>query len=221
MLLLLILRSTLTVSANSNGITGGMFVPILVLGAVLSAIIGELLEQITELSPDYYTLILALGITACISGMMKMPLTAILFSIEALSCYDNILSVILVSAITFIITEIFGTKSINESVLENKMKGLNNNRKLNVIDTFVTVQRGAFAIGKQIRDIFWPANLFVLSLRHNERQSAQVDEHGGKIIKQGDILHIRYSTFDENETRHELTAIVGQQEYEENQIDII
>ncbi len=221
LVLILIVRTTLTLSANTNGITGGVFVPILALGALVSAILGKTIELVFGLSAEQYAIVLVLGITACIAGMMKMPLTAIMFSIEALSCYDNILPVITVAATAFAITEIFGVSSINENVLEHKIKRLNESKTAEVFDTFVTVQDGAFAVGKQIRDIFWPANLFVLSVQHDPNRNAQVDEHGEKIIHEGDILHVRYSTFDESQTKAELTAIVGDQSYAETKADII
>lgn len=221
LLLILVVRSTLTLCANSNGVTGGMFIPILALGAVLSAALGKAMGYAFGLDSEYYMIILVLGITACISGMMKMPLTAIIFSVEALSCYENILYVIVTAAVAFIITECFGVNSINESVLDNRIEEFNEGKVSKVIDTFVTVQSNSFAIGKQIRDIFWPANLFVLSLQHDKAHGAQVDEHGGKVIREGDILHVRYSTFDEVQTKEELTAIVGEQEYSEIETDII
>ena len=123
--LILIVRSFLTVSANSNSITGGMFVPLLALGAVLSVIIGEIIGAFFINSNEYYTVILALGITACIAGMMKMPLTAIVFSLEAFSLYKNIFSVILVVLVSYIITEISGVKSINDYVLDKRIKNQN------------------------------------------------------------------------------------------------
>lgn len=221
LVLILIVRTTLTLSANTTGITGGVFVPILALGAVISAILGKVIASVFGLSAEQYALVLVLGITACIAGMMKMPLTAIIFSLEALSCSENILSVIIVAAAAFAITEIFGVRSINENALEHKTEQLNASKTAEVIDTFVTVQADAFAIGKQIRDIFWPANLFVLSVRHDPDRGAQVDEHGEKIIHEGDILHVRYSTFDESQTKAELTAIVGDQSYAETKTDII
>ena len=89
------------------------------------------------------------------------------------------------------------------------------------IDTFVTVQKGAFAIGKQIRDIFWPSNLFVLSIKHDDTKTAAVDKHGEKAIREGDLLHVRYSTYDEVQTREELMAIVGEQVYNEAETDTI
>jgi len=215
LILILIVRSTLTLSANSNKLTGGIFIPLLALGAVLSSILGESIEFIFGLEHEYYTVILILGIAACISSMMKMPLTAIVFSIEALGCYENILYVIIVSGISYIVTEIFGAKSINDSVVDSRIEEINEGKELKVFDTYVTVEKDAFAIGKQIRDIFWPANLFVLSLKHNENASPEVDEHGGKLIREGDILHVRYSTYDEEASKAELFAIVGNLEYKE------
>ena len=221
LLLLLLFRSLLTLSANSNGITGGLFVPILALGALVGSVLGKLLLYLPDVGHTQYMVILVLAITACIAGMMKMPLTAIMFAVEALGCYDNILYVVTAAAFAYAIPELLDAESINDSVLERRTKQLVDATPGKVIDTFVTVQKNSFAIGKQIRDIFWPANLFVLSLKHDETRRAEVDEHGGKEIREGDILHVRYSTRDEAQTREELTAIVGEQVYQEKETDII
>ncbi len=221
LILILLVRSTLTLGANTNRITGGVFIPILAIGSVLSSILAQGIEKLFGLEGDYHVIILLLGITACISGMMKMPLTATAFAVEALNLSNNILFVIVVSITAFIITEIFDAKSIYDSVLENKIETQNHGKTAKVIDTYVTVQAGSFAIGKQIRDIFWPANLFVLSIKHTEDINAEIDEHGGKAIRNGDILHVRYSTFDEKLTKEQLTSIVGEQEYAESETDSI
>ena len=198
-----------------------MFVPILALGALVGSVLGKLLLYLPDVGHTQYMVILVLAITACIAGMMKMPLTAIMFAVEALGCYDNILYVVTAAAFAYAIPELLDAESINDSVLERRTKQLVDATPGKVIDTFVTVQKNSFAIGKQIRDIFWPANLFVLSLKHDETRRAEVDEHGGKEIREGDILHVRYSTQDEAQTREELTAIVGEQVYQEKETDII
>ena len=217
--LLLLVRSTLTLFANTNKLTGGMFVPFLALGAILSATVGKTIEVIFGLDPTYFSVILVLGITACIASMMKTPITAIVFAVEALGCHDNILYVIIVSAVSFVICEMFGAKSVNDAVMEDRVEELNEKKTAKVIDAYLIVEKGAFAIGKQIRDIFWPANLFVLSLKHDENRPAEVDEHGGKAIRAGDTLHVRYSTFDEALTKEELAAIVGKYAYSETIVD--
>ena len=221
LLLILVVRSTLTLFANTNGITGGIFLPLLSLGAVLASVLGQIFERVFHLSEPYYVLILVLGITGCIAGMMKMPLTAIVFAVEALGCYDNILYVIVVAVAAFMITEIFEVHSINDTVLESRAHAQNEGKEFRVIDTFVTVQPGTFAVGKQIRDIFWPRNLFVLSVQHGRQHGAEVDEHGGKEIREGDILHVRYSTYEEEKTAEELMAIVGEQVFTQSVDEIV
>jgi len=220
LILILIVRSTLTVSANTSGITGGIFLPTLAIGGVMSAIIAEVLTRYCSVSEQYYSTILVLGITACIAGMMKMPLTAIVFAVEALSCHNNVLYVIVVAAVSFVITEIFFTKSTNDNVLEARVESQNKHREHKVIDTFVTVKAGSFAVGKQIRDILWPSNLFVLSLTH-QKEGAEVDEHGGTYLRENDVLHIRYLTYDEETSKSEIHNIVGQQDYDETATEVI
>ena len=117
LLLILFVRTTLTLSANVSGITGGMFLPILSLGALVSSILGK---AFVALGGDtrLYSVIIVLGITACIAGSMKMPLTAIVFSLEALSCHDNIIPVVITAFVAYLITELFGVKSINDTIIE-------------------------------------------------------------------------------------------------------
>ena len=218
LVLILLVRSTLTLSANSLSLTGGIFLPLLALGATLASILGETLQACFGLGDEYYKIILILGIVACISGMMKTPLTAIVFAVEALSCYENILSVIVVSLVAYIIPEVFGVESINDRVLERRVEHLNEGKQVRVIDLFVAVQEKSFAVGKQVRDILWPANTFVLSVKSNSSRKAEMDEHGSKMIYEGDVLHIRLSTTDVERTKDELFAIIGEQVCEEQEV---
>ncbi len=210
LIFILIARTTLTIGANTNGISGGMFIPSLAIGATVSAIIGRSL-LLMGLDEKFYSIILVLGIVATLSGFMKSPLTAIIFSIEALSCHENIISVIMVSLIAYFLTELFEAKSINDSAMETRVEEQNEGKKSTVNNVAVTVQKGAFAVGKQIRDIFWPANMFVLSVQKAKTHSTEVDEHGGKELSVGDVLNVQYSTLDEKETLYELEGIVGKQ----------
>ena len=207
---MLLVRATVTLFANTSNITGGLFVPILALGALFSAILGRVVILL-GVDESYWILILVLGITACVSAMMKMPLTAIVFAVEALSCYNNILYVIVVAVVSYVITEFFGVKSINDKVIEHREESIRRGKEAKLTEAFVTVAEGSFAVGKQIRDILWPNNLFVLSLKYSSNSQIEVDEHGGKSIRAGDVLHVRYSTYDPEKTLEELYAIVGEQ----------
>lgn len=211
LLILLLARATLTLCANSNRITGGIFLPILAVGTLVSSLIGKAVEGILPLGGEYYEIILLLGITACISGIMKMPLTAIVFAAEALSCYNNILHVIVVAGVAYVITEIFSVESINDRVLDNLIDEINDGKEPSVIDRYVTVKEGAFAVGKQVRDVFWPAGVFILSQNHKNPYKED-DDHTAKAIHAEDVLHVRCTTFNAERTEEELAAIIGAEE---------
>ena len=208
LLVILIVRTTLTLSANASGITGGTFIPVLALGALVASILGESFIA-WGLDPQLYTSIIVLGITACISGAMKMPLTAIVFSLEALSCHNNIVPVIIVSFVAYLITELFGVKSVNDTVIELREDYEETGKAHTLIDTYVTVQAGSFAVGRTVKDIIWPRNLFILSVKHPSRLSSET--HGGREIMVGDVIHIRCNTTDIDATNQELFAIIGEQ----------
>lgn len=208
LLLLLLVRSSLTLCSNANRITGGIFLPLLAIGAIVASIIAKTFEATLSLDKSYYSVILVLGIVSCIAGMMKMPLTAIVFAIEALSCYDNILYVIIVSGVTYIITEIFGAESINDRVLEYRVDEINEGKEIEILDAYVTVKEKSFALGMHVRDIFWPNGLFVLSHKHT-LPIDQRDQRAIKAIHEGDILHVRCKTYDLSQTKEELEAILG------------
>lgn len=207
LVLLLIVRSTLTLCANSNRISGGIFLPLMAVGALVSAIIAKIFEQF-GLDSSYCTVILVFGIVACVAGMMKMPLTAIVFAVEALSCYDNIIYVIITAGVAFLITEIFGAESINDRVLENRVEEINEGKTPAIIDRYVTVSPGAFAVGMHVRDIFWPNGVFVLSHKHTLPVDRR-DKRAVKAIHEGDILHVRCTTFDVERTEEKLKDILG------------
>lgn len=194
---IIIVRSVLTISANLNGITGGIFLPLLAIGATACALLAKGMVA-AGMAPQYTTIVLALGICGTVAGMMKMPLTAILFGIEALGLSNNILAVIITATIAFFIPEIAGENSISESVLENRIEHILSNKENRQGEMKVTIEKGSFAIGKEVRDIFWPNGVFVSSIEHIR---------SGPLFHQGDTLVISYNTRDFDEMEKEIFAI--------------
>lgn len=211
LILILIFRTVMTLLSNNEGITGGLFIPTLTIGAIVSSLLATLLVKLNLIDASYYSSIVAIGIACSIASMIKTPITAIIFSIEALGCFNNITFVIVGVAISYIITEIFKVKSFNELVIDNRLEKEHKDKSPLVVDTYLEAKKDCFAIGKSIRDIFWPNNLFVLSITHNENAPV-VDSGGGKVICELDILHVRFETYNIDYTKEELLNILGEQE---------
>lgn len=118
LLLVVLIRSVLTLSANAAGLTGGTFLPQLAIGAALSAAIASLLLQ-WGVPEAYAPLLVTFGLCGCVAGMMKMPITALAFSVEALGLSDNLLSLLLVVGLSYLLPKLFRQVSICDYVLEH------------------------------------------------------------------------------------------------------
>lgn len=115
--MLLVLRTTLTLSANANGVTGGMFLPQIAIGAVFAAILGGLAARLPILGADYYTIVLVLGIAAAVAGLMRLPFTAMLFGVEVLTGWGYLLPVVIAAATAAVIVKLGGIPSVTDCVL--------------------------------------------------------------------------------------------------------
>ena len=212
LLVAIAIRYFLTVGTNVTGITGGLFIPSLALGAAIGSLVGKALAFTGATSPEYVGVCVTLGMSACMSGFMKMPLTAIAFSLEALGGTNNVVAVILAVSISYAVVEFTGAKSINDAVIAAKIERLRAGKSPVVTDTFVTVLPKSFVVGKEIKDVLWPNNLIVLSIKHSADSGAVMDVDGEKLIREGDVLHIRYSTYEVKTTTEELVSLIGEQE---------
>jgi hypothetical protein len=115
------------------------------------------------------------------------------------------------------VTEIFGVKGINDKIIDNIIKTQEETHKRLIIDTHITIQKGSFAEYRHVKDIIWPSNFFLLSIIPSKTRQAHIDQEGSMTLHEGDVLHIRYATFDEQHTKEELISIVGEQDYDETE----
>ena len=140
------------------------------------------------------------------SAFVRTPITAIIFSVEALGAFDNILPVIVAVTVSYIIIELMALECFYEKVIHTKVKEETKDKEKSVIDDRFEVKSGAFIIGKEIRDILWPLGCIVLSVRKKGSSST----HSTGLIEEGDTLHIHANTYDEQKTLFELKTILGE-----------
>ena len=212
-LALLLVRSVLVILSNDVGATGGLFTPLLVFGALIGSVFGEAMIALGVLELKYFMLMVVMGMAAFFAGSVRTPLTAIVFSVEVLSGFGNILPILLSILMSFVIVETIGVTSINEIAMEREIHKEHKGKKRQVVDTEVEVKPGAFAIGKEPRDILWPPFCRVMFVRRGEKAK---DAYEGGVIREGDILRLNFTTFDAEHTAAELRAIVGEQDVFEN-----
>lgn len=206
---LLLLRAVLVILSNDVGATGGLFTPLLVFGALIGSISAEAFVGMGIMDERYFPLLVVIGMASFFSASVRTPLTAAVFSIEVFSGFSNILPIFLAVIISYLIVEIIGVTSINEIAMEREIHRQHKGKTRKTVDVHLVAKPGAFAIGKEPRDILWPAFCHVLSVREGEED--EKDSYEGGAIKENDILRLNFTTYDPDATAAELCAILGEQ----------
>lgn len=200
-------RAILLMVANNLGVTGGLFVPTLTFGAIIGSLTSRVFIALGILPEEYAPILIIIGITAFLSAVSRIPITAVVFSIEALNGLVNILPIALGAALSYAVIEIAGISSFNDLVIETKVKEENKGKSPYLVDTIFIIKSNAFAIGKEIRDILWPPTCVITSVRKKPNSNIH-----SPFLEEGDVLHLHYRTTTPEYTFQQLENLVGKQE---------
>ena len=212
LLLALVVRAVLMIFANSEGVTGGIFVPNLAFGAMIASLVSDGLISTGIVEEEYYTILIVVGMASFLAASSRTPLTAIIFSAEALCVASNVMPVVFGVVVSYCIVEISGKISFADAVIEARAEAVHEGKSPIIVNTFFTVQEDSFADGMEIRDILWPPTCTVLSIDRNLSNEHHQSSHE---LRSGDVVHLHYLTYDPDQTFATLSAILGEQSEDE------
>ena len=207
-----VIRGALLIFSNTQGISGGIFIPTLAFGAIIAALVAEIFISTGLISEEYHSILIVIGMTSFLSASSRIPLTALIFAAEALCVTYNILPVAVGIIIAYFVAEASGKESYTDTVIETRTEAAHEDRLAVIVDSNMTVQPGAFATHMELRDIIWPPTCVILSI---SKKHSVIHEHQSKI-EEGDTLHIHYRTYNTKETQRALYDILGEQPKDKN-----
>ena len=208
LILLFLARAIGMMVSNTSGATGGVFLPTLAFGAIIGALCADGMIALGLIEEEHYLLMVALGVCAFLGATSRIPLTACVFGIEALCMINNVLPVVLATTVAMLIVESSGLDDLTDKIIEAKLHKITNGRRPVTVEVPLVVSADAFAVGKELRDVLWPSACVVVSFkraRHDESHS---------VIGEGDVITVRYDTYDPPVTERELSSLVGRQSEE-------
>ncbi len=118
LLMYFILRFTLTMVSYSTGAPGGIFAPLLLIGALIGAIFGHIALGIYPYANFDFTVWGVLGMAGYFSAIVRAPVTGTILILEMTGAYDLLLPLMIVSIISYSIPEYFKDKPIYEALLQ-------------------------------------------------------------------------------------------------------
>ncbi len=117
LVLIFLLKFVLMSSSYSSGLSGGLFMPVLFLGAVGGGIFGTSLVELGVEHIDVGAFAL-LGMTSLLVAVIRTPFTAFVMLFEMTRNYELILPLMISSIVAYKISSLLNPESVYESVAE-------------------------------------------------------------------------------------------------------
>ena len=171
LLLFTVVKILFTSTSFGSGIPGGIFMPILAVGALTGTAVGLIAMHYgmpSKYIPDFAVCAMA----GALSSSVKAPVTAILLIAEMTGSLIHLLPVAACSFIALLLSDILKVAPIYEALLERIVEGkgepLNNNTVGGVLE--VPVEFGSDAAGKTISEIKWPKGALVVGIHRGKNE---------------------------------------------------
>jgi chloride channel protein, CIC family len=117
-----LIRFLLTLFSYGTGAPGGIFAPMLVLGAGLGFTLGELAHRLSPAlvaDPEVYAVV---GMAAFFTAVVRAPLTAIVLMVEMTGDYSLVLPLLVASLTAGGIADWLGDRALYEALLERDLE---------------------------------------------------------------------------------------------------
>ena len=205
---LFLIRLLMMLFVTDSGVTGGIFIPTLAIGAAFAAIVSKLLLAM-GMDESLFATAVFLGMCAFIGGTLRAPLTASVLFIELTGRYTNLLFVAMVIFTVSFLTEIFNLTPFYDRALENMEHAQNQGKQPQIAHFEMKVSENSFVVGKAVRDIMWPSSSVVIAITRADESQKDMDNDGEKKLYVGDTVILRARFYDEDEIRSILLGLMG------------
>ncbi len=185
LVLLLVLKYLFSMFSFSSGAPGGIFLPILVLGAYIGAVFGSVAVPSLGLQHDLIYRFIVISMAGFFAATVRSPITGIVLLAEMSGSTESLVAMVIVSLIAYVIPTLLGNEPIYESLYDGLL--LKKNREYvkkpskHVLSEYI-VPLDCNYINFMIKDIPFPKNAIVVSVIRN-----------GKYIIPTEDFHIQYS----------------------------
>jgi CIC family chloride channel protein len=160
-----LLRFGLTMLSYGCGAPGGIFAPLLVLGALLGLGVGQLALLALPGAGVHPETFVVVGMAAYFAAIVRAPLTGIVLIVEMTNSYAQMLPLLVACFVAYAVADFVMDRPLYEALLERDLAhetGLPNLEAPVILE--FTVHKGARFAGKLIHEVALPDGCVLLTL---------------------------------------------------------
>jgi len=169
--LLFLVRFGLTVSSYGTGAAGGIFAPLLALGALLGLGVGHIVHIFTPAFAADPGVFAVVGMAAYFTAIVRAPLTGILLISEMTGSYEQMLPLLAASFCAYAVAEYVKDIPIYEALLERDLSrgGIGASHDQPIVVEFEVEPNSPFA-GLIVRELGLPAGCVLVRCHASGRE---------------------------------------------------
>lgn len=187
---LLLAKFGLTMFSYGTGAPGGIFLPLLVIGALTGGVFSQSLVVIGHIEPGYGNNFVVFAMAACFTAIVKAPITGSILVTEMTGSFEHLPALITVSMTAYIVADLLKSQAIYDQLLDRIMvrekAGLDKISSGNTL-LEVVVNMGSHLERKMIKDVKWPSNCILINIKRGE---SHIIPRGDTQLMAGDFLNI-------------------------------
>lgn len=183
LLILYFIKTLFSLISFTSGVAGGIFLPILIQGAVLGTLFSNFFDS------KYAGLFVILAMSGYLTAIVRSPITSIILLFEMTQKLNYFLPIALCCLFAYFTANILGTKPVYEYLLDRILVGnkLTDSEVNMEIEITSTVSNDSALIGKKISEIPWTENTLISNI---ERSGREIVPKGTTILEANDKLTV-------------------------------
>jgi chloride channel protein, CIC family len=169
--LIFAIRFLLTITSYGTGAPGGIFAPLLLLGALIGLAIGQIAHNLFPGVVPIPAVFAVVGMAAYFTAIVRAPLTGIMLIVEMTGNYSQMLPLLVSCFGAYVATEFLKDLPIYEALLERDLKrgGEAHLFKEPVVVEF-TIQTDAPFVGIEVRSLGLPSGCILVRCSDGKRE---------------------------------------------------
>ena len=163
------LRFAMMMASYATGAAGGIFAPLLVLGAQLGLVVGEIGQRFVPEAAPNAAMFAVVGMAAYFTAIVRAPLTGIVLIVEMTGNYNLMLPLLIACFCAYIVADSLGDAPIYEALLRRDLTRAQEkpHLKQNLL-LELTVAPDAPFDGQRLGDLKLPAGCVVVTIERGD-----------------------------------------------------
>ena len=189
LVVLLLAKFAFTMLSYGSGVPGGIFLPMLVLGALTGGAFSEFL-QVAGLNHAYHLNFIILAMAAFFTAVVKAPITGSVLITEMTGSFSHLLEMTTICMVAYVVADIARSQPVYEILLDRMLRQKEPQppteaKRRTIAELVVCV--GSQLDGQQVKNVDWPDSSHVVGIRRGDK--SVVPDGDAKLIA-GDFLFV-------------------------------